>query len=514
MTNDTINSIGSTWLSQDELARVRELSGKRMLYVGQHKHYFVQQDRTQHDFPPTGPRIGLGAKVLYIAENLPGRCSLKFADLLFGEELAVEPAGSANGNADAAAAIARFRDASSLDPLLYESAATASWAGKAHVQLLVRAGQVVAENVQPENIFPIYAPGTDRLVSATIKFQVELKGQSYVRVIEHTIGKITHRLDVLDSTGKISASGVGAGNLDLIEPGLAENPVQETRINELTVVELENFTTGGRGISDYEGNDSLIDEVNNRRSQISRVLDVHGDPAVMVLAGLFDKDGNFQMKGRSIVVEDTTKGDAVKYVTWEARLEEAAKALVDATNAYCGQMEIAPALLGLGGGTSADSWKKFKLQVSQTLARVKRKRTFISSGIKTIFRVAMLLENAWTPRSYAVVPVNLTFSDGLPTDDSELATTIEGLYGAGLMSREMALTWLHGDKSIVAVEMERLAGEDEAKLPTAFRGGAAGLADDPTDDAGDEPASDQPSGRDMEIAPSGDPTPAAPNAPG
>jgi hypothetical protein len=447
-----------TYLTVAEGRRVFNLAALRNLFAGRHRDYFFTENRTQHEFKSAGQ---VASRILYITENLPGRCTLKYADLLFGEELAIEPS---DGGGEVAAPIARLVEGSHLHAELFESAVISSWSGNAYLQFYMENGAVKCENVQPENAFPHYAPGTKKLQACTIKFLVMLKGERYIRIIHHAVGRIENSLYILKDDGSVGPQAP----LTLLEKPVL--PVQPTGIDELTVVEVPNYTAGGIGVSDYDGSESLIDEVNNRRSQISRVLDIHGDPAMMVLESLMAQSstmqGQFRINGRAIAVDDMSKGDPVKYLTWDAQLEVMVAALVDATKAFCGQMEIAPGLLGLEGGTSADSWKKLKLQACQTLARVNRKQLFMTPAIKSAARVFFKLENALTLYSYSVGDVNLTFSDGLPTDDQETQQMITGYRDAKLMSRHLALTWIHSDPNVVAAEEAELDKEDAATLPT------------------------------------------------
>lgn len=457
---------GEAWLTADEAARVTELAGYRRLYEGDHRKHFWSGGKTQHEFKA----LGAASNVLYIADNLAGICTLKHADLLLGEPLSVAPA---DGNEQVAAAVARIDEASSMAATLYELAVTAGWAGRAYAQVLVKRGRVRVEIVPPEHVFPRYELGGRELVGGTIKYPVTIAGKRYLRVIEHDIGQIRQGLYELDKAGRV----LKASELSLLGPGV--EPVQMTGLAEPALVEVENFAAA-RGRSDYHRAEDLLDEVNNRLTQISRILDQHGDPAMVALRELFDEQGNLKISGRAVAADTLEKGDPVRYLTWDAKLAEAANQLDRAMRAYLRRQETAPLLVGLdGGNTSADTWKKFKLAVSQTLARVNRKQLFMTPGVVSIYRVAQQLENLHVIGvSYPVTPVSLTWSDGLPVDDEELMRIVSGYRAAGLMSRKMALTWMHGDPRVVAEELEALQAESEASLPTSFRDGAIDLVDE------------------------------------
>lgn len=459
---------GEPWLTGERLARVERLAAWRRLFEGRHREHFYLGNRTQHAFKEVGPNAG---RVLYIADTLPGQAVLKHADLLFGEELAVEPAEGADDAPALAAAIERIVRQSRLHPALFEAAVTSGWAGRAYWQLVVEAGAVRAEHVEPERVFPRYAPGGGRLAGATILYPLTIGETRYLRVIDHEPGRIVQELWELDGGERI----VRQAALDRI--GGAE-PVQETGLPGLAIVEVENYAMAGRGASDFDGAESLIDEVNNRLTQISRVLDQHGDPAVQALESLFDEHGNLKIAGRAVAVESLKDGDAVRYVTWNAQLEHAAVQLDRAMRAFLRHVEVAPSLVGLGdAGTSADTWKKFKLQAATTLARVNRKRLFLAPAIEELFAGAFALENRFALGvAYRTGPVSLTFSNGLPVDDAELSQIVTTYRREGLMSERMALTWMHGSQRIVEEEIQRLAEEREAALPTSLRDGGLDLA--------------------------------------
>lgn len=463
--------IGLPWLTAAEIVRASRLAGLRQVFEGRHSEYFYAANRTQHVYKAIGPN---SANVLYITENLAGRCTLKFADLLFGEALTIDPADAANVGLDEA--IDRLDESSGLQALLYGGAVEASWAGEAWVQPIVAAGQVRLEAAAPESVFPRFDTSGQRLIGATIKYELELPGapgERYVRVIDHLPGRIEHELWRL-ARGSMRVEArveLAAG-----APGVAD--VEATGLAAPAIVRLPNYSTGGLAASDYDGEClTLIDEINNRRSQISRILDLHADPAVQALESLFDEHGNLKLSGRAIMVDDASV-EAVKYVTWNGELGAAANGLVSARDAFLGHMEIAPQLVGLGAGTSADSWKKYKLASSQTLARVNRKRLFLAPAVKGLVAMACELENRFAPGvSYAVTPLSLTWSDGLPGDEEEQMRLTTGYHGAGLLSDYRALMWIHnGDADVVADELARLEAQRERDLPTSFRDGNLNLA--------------------------------------
>src|SRR5215218_10800080 len=70
------------FLTDEQQARLERIRQARMLYDGRHREYFLDEGRTQFDFP----RVRAGSRVvqLYLTYNVLGLISLKGADLLFG----------------------------------------------------------------------------------------------------------------------------------------------------------------------------------------------------------------------------------------------------------------------------------------------------------------------------------------------------------------------------------------------------------------------------------------------
>src|SRR5215217_1940744 len=116
--NDTL-----AFLTPDQQSRLERIRQARMLYDGRHREYFLDEGRTQFDFP----RVRAGSRVvqLYLTYNVLGLISLKGADLLFGRG----PMLRADGDAQEEA-LARFIERTSLHALLYGCAVDASYEGE------------------------------------------------------------------------------------------------------------------------------------------------------------------------------------------------------------------------------------------------------------------------------------------------------------------------------------------------------------------------------------------------
>src|SRR5829696_4663343 len=72
-----------SFLTDEQQSRLERIRQARLLFDGRHREYFLDEGRTQFDFP----RVRAGSRIvqLYLTYNVLGLISLKGADLLFGQ---------------------------------------------------------------------------------------------------------------------------------------------------------------------------------------------------------------------------------------------------------------------------------------------------------------------------------------------------------------------------------------------------------------------------------------------
>src|SRR5688572_33180173 len=73
------------FLTEAQRARLERVRQARMLFDGRHREYYLDEGRTQFDFPLVRAAGGQ-VRPLYLTCNVLGLISLKGADLLFGQE--------------------------------------------------------------------------------------------------------------------------------------------------------------------------------------------------------------------------------------------------------------------------------------------------------------------------------------------------------------------------------------------------------------------------------------------
>src|SRR4051812_50008031 len=101
-----------SFLTPDQQSRLERIRQARMLFDGHHREYFLDEGRTQFDFP----RVRAGDRVIqmYLTYNVLGLISLKGADLLFGQAPLLRADDEAQQEA-----LSRLADRCNLHALLY-----------------------------------------------------------------------------------------------------------------------------------------------------------------------------------------------------------------------------------------------------------------------------------------------------------------------------------------------------------------------------------------------------------
>ncbi len=156
-TGAAFNAPGSeyrAWLSPQQAARLERIRMARLLFDGKHRDYYVDEGRTQFQFPEV--RVGTQTTKMYLAYNVLGLISLKSADLLFGDEPILR-----SDVPEQQAALNDLSERCSYYTLLYNCAVDASYEGEACVEAVVMDGEVYLRQVPTDEIFPVGDLGPD-----------------------------------------------------------------------------------------------------------------------------------------------------------------------------------------------------------------------------------------------------------------------------------------------------------------------------------------------------------------
>ncbi len=467
-----VRAPGAPWLTAEQRARLERIRQARMLFQGKHREYFLDEKRTQFDFPPMKTAGNL-VSPLYVKFNILKLVSKKTADLLFGEDPLLRVADTIQqGKLD------ELVKRSSLQELFKNCAVECSGEAETFLEACILDGQAYLQRVPAEEIFPIGSPRPDGQYRLYQRFGLKNVGTAQAPIwilllTTYAPGLITRALWQLDEAGnKTRELSLDQWNAaaDGSEP-IALQPEIRTGIPENTITWIPNEIDHDLPVSDYDGLVELQDELNAKQSQVARVLAQHSDPGQAWPEESADEDGNVRADHKVSYYRDPER--IPKYITWEAQLDAALKDRDFVLRGLLILAEMSPALLGLTDGAAAESWKKFKLSATNALSMAQRKASTWKPRIARAIQVCQELEQTLPGMRYDVSPVGVDLQDGIPQDDEATANQIATLLPIGAMSRERAVDLQIKDPAAAALEIKRIAHQQAAATPSILLGNEA-----------------------------------------
>ena len=425
-----------SYLSQDDIYRIQGYKAYLDLFNGDHKRVF-------NNLQP-------GEERTYIAVNIPRLICNVSADLLFGDppKYIVEDALTQE-------AIDRLIEINSLHALCHESATMN--AIKGDTLFKVRFGkrhnystdrEVIIETVKPDIYFPEIDPqNIKNVISMNLAWLIKQDNVFYLRVERHTPGYIYNELWLSDEDYTMRRQI----DIQAMYPNL--EPIEVTGIDDFLVVHVPNLRVGDShfGQSDFKSLEPLFDELNNRLSQISEILDKHAKPKLAVPEGIISSQG-FVRQDQLDLIEVTNGGFTPTYITWDAALTAAYEELDRIINLILMTSEISPSLLGMDNGGLGESGRALKYRLYNTLRKINKKRVYYDSALKRVMVIAEKLENVHGGYSYKVATPDIQWGTGLPDDAQDNADIAIKLYTAGLITKEKALYMIYPDLSEEAIQ--------------------------------------------------------------
>lgn len=445
----------------------------KLLFRAKHEEVFERLQRWMEDQGDLG--------ITYIVCNFAGLISKIAADMLFGE-IPYFVAGE-EGSEEQESLIEIVKK-NYLHTINYEMALSGSWRGESIYKvrfgsLFVKGkGEIpssIIEPADPKTFFPVLDEDNVRsLRGADFAWIKRHKGKKYLRVERHSPGLIQNELYLLDGEAIISRVP-----LHSIEDYKEVPDSEETGFPGMLFQFVPNMRTDDEfwGISDYDGMEGIFDELNNRVSRISRVLDKHESPKLILPPGILQEDpynpGRWYVEKEdleAIEVNPEALGngqanDLPRYLTWDAQLEAAFKQIDKILELGMMMSETNMDAFGLGKSGMAESGRALKFRLLRTISKINRKKLYFDQALKNILYTAQFLESihAGGP-SPEELEYRIEWQDGLPNDNYEMAQ-IESLRAGGspLTSIESSIRRLDGLRGEgLEKELERIK-EDESQ---------------------------------------------------
>ncbi len=248
--------------------------------------------------------------------------------------------------------------------------------------------------------------------------------KTYLRCEIHSRGKIENRLYELDG------DTIGTQIYPISSHPRYSNlkDVQETGINDFLIIPVHNLLTSDRayGIDDYSDINTIVQQIEIRLCQITRILNKHSSPSMYGPDGAIKinqdtGEPEFIGAGKFYPVEE---GEVVpNYLVWDGKLEAAYKQLEILQNHLFAIAEVSPILFGDPAKLQrADSSSALKRLLISTLAKTNRLRLAIDPEVKRALKIASQIEvKKKVPNSTELKEILIEWQDGLPQDELEQA---------------------------------------------------------------------------------------------
>lgn len=449
-------SAGRAWPPPEEAERLERYRQNKLLFEGAHEQVFKDWVRLLRDDKHA---------VLEIILNWHRRLSTLWADLLLGEPPRIT---AGEPNSPEQQALERIIRDNNLINVAYEVALDVSRYGTGIFKVRYDKRGII-EAQPPVVWFPVVAPDNIKQIVAHVlayDYEVEEPGffgtkkKRYLKAEIHEQGKIT-TVTYLLHNGTISEE--------------VEREEQSTGVDDFLVVPVNNILTSDRivGLDDYSDLDSIIQELEVRIAQISRILDKHADPNMYGPEMAIEEDpetGEVTFRGGKYF--PVAQGEQPPgYVTWDGKLDAAFRQIELLMEQLYVLSETSAAAFGQLKSGLAESGSALRRLMMAPLAKVNRIRLRFDPALKKVIKLASELEVAQgMSGAVKLENIDIAWQDGLPQDEKELTEIYAMRVQNGLASRETALKALyHFEADTLRNELMRITAEANEEIPLMFR---------------------------------------------
>ena len=469
--------------------RLNNYKRTRKLFKGQHGDVYERVQQWLDKEVDKG--------ITYIVCNFPGLISKVSADMLFGEQTKYVIGGDPSSSEQEQ--LNNITQNNNLQSLNYEMALSGSWRGD--VVYKARYGNAagwatdkpgaIIEAVSPSCFYPILSEDNIRDVQGAVFAWIkrghhDMPGgdeRTYLRVERQLPGRIENELWQLAEDGRTLDQQV---KLNIFPEYKNLEEEQETGFPGLLFKHVPNWRLEDEfwGISDYFDLESIFDELNNRLSRTSRVLDKHESPKLILPPGIMkydEKTERWYIKKEDLDAievdrrDQSTGSDLPRYMTWDAQLSAGFTQIDKLLEIAFLVSETSPDAFGLGKGGAAESGRALKFRLIRLLAKINRKKLYFDEALKYIIEASLWLEKehgdgVTDPEES---DLRIEWADGIPDDPMEQAQ-IEAIRTGGKQtsSRRSSVRRLDDlDGEELETELQAIE-EDEAGEVGSAEGGA------------------------------------------
>ena len=381
---------------------------------------------------------------MMIALNYPQRLSKLWADMLFGEtpRITVYPETQEN-----VTDMTKMLLASDFWNVSYQVALDVSRYGTGIYKLWLD-GMPRFQAIPPHMWFPIVnSSNMHEVVAHVIAWLTkdnDRYGDNTLLMEIHTAGKIEYK------AFKMHSGIISEEITDLVY----DKREEETGVPIPLIFPVHNINASDTpiGQDDYEAIEPILYELNQRLSQISRILNKHSDPHMAGPETALEQDemGRYVFRGGAKYFPLEAGDPMPQYITWDGKLQAAFDEIKFLVEQLFVISEVSPVLFGLSEG-SLRTGASLRKELIAPISKSNRLRMRFDPVIRNMLLTAGTLWNKkWDE-------INVSWQEGLPINDLEQAQIYTMLYKTGLVSQETAV------KKLFSLDSQTL-NEELAKI--------------------------------------------------
>ena len=467
MLNDlSFLEVGSDWLPSEERSRIALYELNSALYENDHLAILDTLLKTVY------PEQEINETVKRVFVNLYRGVSKLWADLLFSEKPTISQADKTSEDY--------------LNELIKKSrfwrtakkvAIDVSRYGNGLFKVRTVKGEAVIEPVTPRIWFPVVSPDNvnDILYHVIAYSFVENKVQ-YLKVEIHEIGKITHKLFIIDKDANKIKEEIALDTLDRYK-GI--EAVETTNADDFLIIPVCNSSCSEHifGEDDYTDINPLVSQIELHLSKCGKDLEEQGNikygPGTAI-----DENGNIQKNGYIPMLGGANKTDPPGVVTWTVQIEAIKEYIAQLMFFFYMVGNISPVLFDPNQTIASNiSGVAMKRLMQRMVAKVGSLADEFDDSIKRVFHIAAQLENK------NLSDYSIKWKDGIVDDIAERVETAQKAGVTQTMSNKTAIAFvqqLEGE----ALETEIAEIEEERKSSSVLNLADIYPSDEPEEDEG------------------------------
>lgn len=402
-------------------------------------------------------------QILYIPVNVVSMIGTGFADFVIGDGIDVEI-----DDETAQAKRNEIAEDNGFNDIIYNMAVDQSVYGYGNMRVRKDDNEaIILEQIPFEYYYPVLedvflgekptkvnivsVQGTDPLVK-----KQKAKVQSYTRQ-SGTTWLIEYGLYVADGTGNYK---------------LEKEYAPSETIDFLNIYTVHNKKNGGKtlGVSDFVDALDLIEEVNDRLTQISVQFVKHLNAKLSLPEGVksFLQDKDKKVDDLEVFVHRQGEHPAQYIENNNYLMSEALDYLDKILRLICATLQAPPAFLWLEENGGAEKVEALKIRMIRFLKKVQRKKAGFENMIKVMVKDTIKFAGIDTE-----ISVEVKFADQDLRDDQVTFENYIKMFDSKLLSKKSAIGYLMDwDTAMVDKELEEIQKETEINKDNFLANGA------------------------------------------